>query len=141
MFIADVSYQAIGRREAPTVAAPPGNTGAPTVTLLAVQPVEEWERSKSVSGKGPGTSGRQDDGSPSRPPSTEAGNEGGSGCAWRLTYESELKRVVLELVERDSNALVMRIPQESLVKFLRSASDFASVRPPERTDARFDVVA
>ena len=78
------------------MAAPPGNTAAPTVTLLAVQPVEEWERSKSVSEKVPGTSGRQDDGEPRPAASTEAGMKGRRLRVEGWAYESELRRVVLE---------------------------------------------
>jgi hypothetical protein len=67
--------------------------------------------------------------------------EGPDTYSWQLVYESELKQVFVELVERDSDMVVMRIPSENLARFLRGATDAASA--PHRTASvrRLDMMA
>jgi hypothetical protein len=47
----------------------------------------------------------------------------------------------LDLVERDSDTVVMRIPQESLVKFLRGATQSASSRRGATVERQLDLIA
>jgi hypothetical protein len=141
IFLADISYGIAVKRELPAIVAPTVNAAVPTLTRVAVAPIEERDSSKAVSGKPTNTRGGRDEGSRCPLASAEAANEGPSGCGWRLTYESELNRVFLDLVERDTNVLVMRIPRESLIKFLRSACDFAPARTLGGTEAQCDMLA
>jgi hypothetical protein len=138
--LANISHADAVKRDLPAIVAFTINGATPTLTLLALSPIEERDPGRAVSEEP--TTGRGKDDRSRRPlVSQEATSEAASGCGWKLTYESDLNRVFLDLVERDSDALVMRIPRKSLVRFLRSASDSASVRPPEMSDARLDVVA
>jgi hypothetical protein len=138
--LANISHADAMKRDLPAIVAFTIDGATPTLTSVAISPIEERDPGRAVSEK-PTSTGRGDEGSRRPLASEEATSEAASGCGWKLTYESDLNRVFLDLVERDSDALVMRIPPESLVKFLRSASDSARVRPPERSDARLDVVA
>jgi hypothetical protein len=105
---------------------------------VALPPVEAREGAKALSGE---ARGAKDDGGGPWPASTRAANGGPSGCTWKLVYESELKQMFLDLVERDSDTVVMRIPQESLVKFLRGATQSASSRRGATVERQLDLIA
>ena len=85
-------------------------------------------------------SGRLDDGRGGS--SSELANEESVGCGWKLVYESELKQVFLDLVEHDSDTVVMRIPNEGLIRYLRSVADSGlSRRQASGREAQLDLVA
>ena len=68
-------------------------------------------------------------------------NEGLNAYSWKVVYESGLRQVFLELVERDSDMVVMRIPSENLARFLRSATDVTSGRHVTGRAPLLDMVA
>jgi hypothetical protein len=138
---ADSGYGFTAKPDASSAVAPAGNAAAPTITRVAISPVEAREGAKALSGEARSAIGRKDDGSSPWPASTRAANEGPSGCTWKLVYESELKQMFLDLVERDSDTVVMRIPQESLVKFLRGATQSASSRRGATVERQLDLIA
>jgi hypothetical protein len=140
ILLGDISYGIAVRRDLPAIVARIESAPMPQLTRVAVSSIEERDPGKVVSGKpGYAWSGRNE-GNRRPVASAEAANEGVRGCGWKLTYDGDLNRLFLDLVERDSNALVMRIPRESLVKFLRSVS-FASARPLGGSGAQCDLLA
>ncbi|HYN38657.1 MAG TPA: hypothetical protein VES39_05350 [Rhodospirillales bacterium] len=56
------------------------------------------------------------------------------GFSWRNVYDSELRKVFLDIVERGSERPVMRIPPESLVRFLRKMAETLSGGESAATD-------
>lgn len=113
--------------------------GGPTLTGVAAPPVEAREGARAFFGRGSGMSGRLDDGHGGS--SSELANEESLGCGWKLVYESELEQVFLDLVERDSDTVVMRIPNEGLIRYLRSVADSGLSRQGSGGEAQLDLVA
>ena len=122
----------------PTLAG--GAAAAPTVTRVAVSPAEAPEASKAASGEASDMGGARDgSGRPSA--LVRAATEDLNGYSWKVVYESGLRQVFLELVERDSDMVVMRIPSENLAKFLRNATDVTSARHVSGRAPLLDMVA
>ena len=95
-----------------------------------------------LSSEGSGASGDRSELDERLKASTPGANSDASvGCGWRLVYESELKQVFLDLVERDGETVVMRIPRESLVRFLRGVADAESARHSAAEQAQLDLLA
>lgn len=107
-----------------------------------VPPVETREGSQALSSQRTGASGEPNHLNKRRAASTPGANSDASvGCGWRLVYESELKQVFLDLVERDGETVVMRIPRESLVRFLRGVADAESAPHSAAEEAQLDLLA
>ena len=115
----------------------------PVGTRVAVPPVETREGGQAMlSSEGSGASGDRSELDERLKASTPGANSDASvGCGWRLVYESELKQVFLDLVERDGETVVMRIPRESLVRFLRGVADAESARHSAAEEAQLDLLA
>src|SRR5512144_1597538 len=97
--LADMRYGTPAERELPAVWALTGDRAAPSFTRAAVPPVEERDPGGAVS-ENPTDMGLAQEGGNGPPlASKEATRERASGCGWKLTYESELNRVFLDLVE------------------------------------------
>jgi hypothetical protein len=135
----DSGYGVMRRLEMPPSALAGSPAAGPTVTRVAVPPAEA-EGTKAASGKASDAGGGRDgSGRPSA--SARMATKGPDTYSWQLVYESELKQVFVELVERDSDMVVMRIPSENLARFLRSATDAASGRHRTASVPRLDMVA
>ena len=139
----DISYGISGKRPVPAPVTLTGSASVtPAVTPVAVPPVETRQGSKAMSSQASGASGEPTDLNERRAASTPGANSDASvGCGWRLVYESELKQVFLDLVERDGETVVMRIPRESLVRFLRGVADAESARHSAAEQAQLDLLA
>lgn len=96
----------------------------------------------SKAGSGEASNARGERNASSRAPaSMRVANEGLNAYSWKVVYESGLRQVFLELVERDSDMVVMRIPSENLARFLRNATDVASARHVTGRAPLLDMVA
>ena len=125
--LADISYGVTAGRQLPAAIALAGGSDVESgVRPGAVPPVETREGTRTIFKE---ARGEPMDSDFRRPASMlGADNDTSLGCGWRLVYESELKQVFLDLVERDSDEVVMRIPHESLVRYLRSVADAESAQ-------------
>ena len=122
--LADISYGLAAGRELPPIALTGGSNVAPGVRPDPVPPVGARDGGKAISDEASGARGEPANPKDRRPASTsETNSDASGGCGWRLVYERELKQVFFDLVERDSDEVVMRIPHESLVRYLRSVAD------------------
>lgn len=127
--LADISYGLTAGRQLPAaIALAGGSDVASGLRPGAVPPVEAREGNRTISRE---ARGEPTDSDFRRPASMlAADNDTFVGCGWRLVYESELKQVFLDLVERDSDEVVMRIPHESLVRYLRNVAEAEYARHP-----------
>ena len=141
--LGDIGFGTGGKRHVPAPVTLTGSAFVTSVgTRVAVPPVETREGSQVISSQASGASGDPSELNERRAASTLGANSDASvGCGWRLVYESELKQVFLDLVERDGDTVMMRIPRESLVRFLRGVADAESARHSAAEDAQLDLRA
>jgi hypothetical protein len=136
-FVSDISHGIAGTRPVPAAVISAGIAFATATVTRVAAPVETREGNKAICTE---ASGEPTDPKDRRAASTPEPNSDASvGCGWRLVYESELKQVFLDLVERDSDAVVMRIPRESLVRFLRDVAA-ESARHSGADEAQLDLL-
>ena len=124
---ADISYGVTAGRQLPAaIALAGGSDVASGVRPGAVPPVETREGRRTIFKEARGEPTDSD----FRRPASMLGvdNDTSVGCGWRLVYESELKQVFLDLVERDSDEVVIRIPHERLVRYLLNVAEAESAR-------------
>lgn len=136
----DSGYGVMRGPDVPFPALAGNAAAAPTVTRAAAPPAEAPQASKAGSGEASNARGERN-ASSRAPASMRVANEGLNAYSWKVVYESGLRQVFLELVERDSDMVVMRIPSENLARFLRNATDVASARPVTGRAPLLDMVA